>query len=426
MTNPDSQSSGWLNRTVLAAGLTSFLADIAYESATALLPSFLLTLNLTKESAGTALGIIEASAEFLSNASKLIVGWYSDRVGRRKELVVTGYAMTGVAFSLCAVAVSWPWVLAAKSLAWLGKGIRGPLRNAILSDSVDPADRGKAFGFHRAGDTCGAVLGPLLAWCVLAVMPPDWFPNDPSGPHRMAFWFTLIPGIGAALTFALLVREKRFTPKPGLRLGASLRAIPPGFRRFLIGVGLFGAGDFAATLLVLFATADLSGSLDQPKAVQAGVLFYAWRNFVQACAAFPAGWLGDKLGHARVLTFGYAIGAAAMAWCAAAFATHDVEHGVFGIGAWAGFFALTGVYMAIQEALEPAVTPEFVPDRSSQGTAFGILAVVNGLGDVIAVLTVGFLYQVAGVSAATAYAAILMALGAAWLAFRTKTPTLIG
>lgn len=411
---PPAPRPSWFNRTVLGAGLTSFLADVSYELATSLLPAFLIVLNIS--SVGLVLGAIEALAEFVSNAAKLVVGWYSDRVGKRKAFVVAGYALTGSAFVLCAVALSWPLVMLAKSLAWLGKGIRGPLRNALISDAVDPAHRGKAFGFHRAGDTLGAVLGPLLGWAIVHGLPAEWF-TDPSGAYRTAFWLTLIPGLGAALTFALLIREQRFTPKPGLRLGASVRALPREYRRFLVGVGLFGIGDFSHTLLIFAATAALTSELGLKGAAEAGLLLYAWRNLVQAVAAFPAGWLGDRFGHRRVLTTGYAIGAVQMGWlCLALAMSGDSGPDVWG---WGFFFALAGVYMAIQEALEPAIVPEFVPDRVVHGTAFGVLAVVNGLGDVVASLAVGALFVVRP-EWGLGYAGLMMAFGALWLAWAVR------
>src|SRR5262245_45198423 len=121
---PDAPS-GWFNRTVIGAGLTSFLADVGYEMATAVLPAFLRLLQIPPEAVGLVLGFIEGTADLLANAVKLAVGWYSDRIGARKAFVVSGYALTGTAFALCALAVSWPLVLVAKSLAWVGKGIRG-------------------------------------------------------------------------------------------------------------------------------------------------------------------------------------------------------------------------------------------------------------------------------------------------------------
>lgn len=405
--------SPWLNRTVLGAGLTSFLADVGYELATALLPSFLLILGLPAGYAASVLGAIEAAAEFLSNAAKLVVGWWSDRIGKRKALVVFGYALTGSAFALCAVAAAWPLVLAAKSVAWLGKGIRGPLRNAIITDAVDPAHRGKAFGFHRAGDTLGAVLGPLIAaWLLWQIPLPNESGYDARGTYSLAFWLTLIPGLGAALTFWLLVREQRFTPKPGLRLGASLAAMPSGYRRYLVGVGLFGLGDFSHTLLILAATANLHEPAGFNPAVFA-ILLYAWRNVVQAVAAFPAGWLGDRVGHRKMLLVGYALGAVTMvgfAWL--------IQYDSNVLLGWIGLFALAGVYMAIQESLEPAIVAELVPDKQLHGTAYGVLAVVNGLGDVGASLLVGWLVLMFGWGVGLTYAAAMMLVGAVVLMWR--------
>lgn len=398
----DAPTSSWFNRTVIGAGLTSFLADVGYELATALLPSFLLILGLPVGMAAQVLGAIEAAADFLSNAAKLLVGWWSDRVGKRKALVVFGYALTGSAFALCALAISWPWVLAAKSLAWLGKGIRGPLRNAIITDAVDPAHRGKAFGFHRAGDTLGAVLGPLLAAAILWQLPTA---AEPRESYALAFWLTLIPGLGAALTFALLVREQRFTPKPGLRLGASLQAMPQPYRRFLIAIALFGLGDFSHTLLILAATVHFpAGGI--PTAI-AAILLYAWRNFVQALAAFPAGWLGDRFDHRQVLFAGYLVAALTMLGFALLIALAPESQ-----AGWIVLFALAGVYMAIQETLEPAIVADLVPDKQLHGTAYGVLAAVNGLGDVGASLVVGGLVLAVGWGAGLGFAAVLMTAGA--------------
>src|SRR6185436_5363667 len=134
---------------------------------------FLLLLGLPPDVAARVLGLIEGVADLLSNAVKLLVGWYSDRIGHRKAFV-GGYALTGSAFALCALALSWPLILVAKSLAWVGKGLRGPLRNAILADAVEPKDHGKAFGFHRAGDTLGAIAGPLIGAALIAGMPAHW------------------------------------------------------------------------------------------------------------------------------------------------------------------------------------------------------------------------------------------------------------
>ncbi|HEY2785496.1 MAG TPA: MFS transporter [Fimbriiglobus sp.] len=402
----------WLNRTVIGAGLTSFLADVGYELAKALIPGFLYLLGLPVGYAAQVAGWIESSAEFVSNAAKLLVGWWSDKVGKRKRLVVFGYALTGSAFALCALAFSWPLILFAQCLAWLGKGIRGPLRNAILADSVAPQALGKAFGFHRAGDTLGAVVGPLLGIVFLRLLPAGWFPDYPKAAFRAAFVFTLVPGLLAAVAFWALVREQRFTPKPGLRLGASVAALPRPYWWFLVPVGIFGLGDFAHTILFVVATAQFSTAYGLQDGLTIGILLPAWRNLIQALFAFPAGVVGDRIGHGAALTGGYALGAMTFSW----FVTVPNP----GLAAWLLLFALAGIFLAVEESLEPAAIANLVPDKRMQGTAFGVLAVVNGLGDVVASAIVGWLLYHSGRSTALTYAAITMLIGALMMAGQTR------
>jgi MFS family permease len=407
----DSRGGGWLNRTVIGAGLTSFLADVGYEMATAVLPGFLRLLHLAPEAVGLVLGVIEGTADLLANAVKLVVGAYSDRIGHRKAFVVGGYALTGSAFALCALAVGWPLVMLAKVLGWVGKGLRGPLRNAILADSVEPAHHGKAFGLHRAGDTLGAIAGPLLGAALLAGLPAAWFDADDE-PYRLVFLVTLLPGLGAALTFAVLVREKRFTPRPGLRLGSAVRALPADFRRWLGPVLLFGCGDFSHTLLIFAAGLLLAPAHGvQAAAVTAGLL-YAVKNAAGSLAAFPAGWLGDRCGRHRVLVAGYALGVLTLAGFAVLFATETRD-----VAPLAVLFATAGVYVAIQEALEPAITADLVPEPSQRGTAMGLLGAVNGVGDFVASVGVGALFWLGPVVGFAAAAGVMLA-GTVWLVTR--------
>jgi MFS family permease len=385
-------TGSWFNRTVIGAGLTSFLADVGYEMATAILPAFLPLLGLSIADAGRVLGVIEGVADLLSNLVKLTVGWYSDRIGK-----------------LCAFAMSWPLVMIAKSLAWIGKGLRGPLRNAILADSVTPANHGKAFGFHRAGDTLGAILGPLVGAALIAWLPGEWFETT-TGSYRFVFLFTLLPGLGAAFTFALLVREQRFTPKPGLRLGASVKALPAGFRRWLGPVLVFGIGDFSHALLILAAGVLLAPIHGTQHAAAIAVSLYALKNAVGALAAFPAGAAGDKWGHRPVLVVGYAIGVATMIGFGLLFATETC-----GIGWLAVLFALGGVYIAIEEAIEPAMAADLVPEKAVRGTAMGLLATVNGIGDFVASVGVGALFAM-GPEVGFVTAAGVMLAGTVWLA----------
>jgi MFS family permease len=204
-----------------------------------------------------------------------------------------------------------------------------------------------------------------------------------------------------------------------------MAAMPKRFRTFLIGVGIFGIGDFSPSLLILLTTHELKPHIELlksfgvstlllPSAVTEGaiiaLILTAWRNLVQALASFPAGWLGDRDRHHSILIIGYLIGTFTMLWF---LGVSDGRENVIGLCFYV--FASAGIYMAIQETCEPAIVPELVPDKQLQGTAFGLLAAVNGYGDVIASLTVGFMVYQFGWTVALIYAASMMALGTIWM-----------
>jgi MFS family permease len=371
----------WFNRTVIGAGLTSLLADVAYEMANSLLAGFLAALHIP----AWFLGLIEGTGDALANFVKLGVGYHSDRIGQRKPIVVAGYALTGVSLSLFALAVGWPLILLGKSLAWVGKGLRGPLRDAILADSVPSATVGRAFGFHRAGDTVGAIAGPLVGFVLLTLLPSDIL-DAAAAPYRVAFLVAVIPGVGSAFVFWWLVREQRFTPRPAVRFRESLAELPKPFRRYLVAVGVFGFGDFSAVLLVGASILLLEPAYGRDFALAVGPILYASRNTWQALTAFPVGALSDRVGRRGLLVAGYLVGVVVMVGFAAGFVWE-----IRSVGYVAALFVLAGIYVAVQEALEGAMTADLVPDRARRGTAYGVLGCVNGVGDFAASLVVGLL-----------------------------------
>ncbi|HJT88248.1 MAG TPA: MFS transporter, partial [Bryobacteraceae bacterium] len=289
---------GWVNRNVLGMTITSFFGDLGYETVSAVLPGFLAAIGLP----ALALGWIEGAADALSSFVKLASGWYSDRVGHRKPIVVLGYLLSGTALSVFAAAVSWPLILAGRLVAWFGRGIRGPLRDAMLSDSTRPETRGRVFGLHRAGDTAGSVLGPLLGFWLLSVLPHP----DRAAAYRTVFLLSLVPGLLSAASMAFLVREVRSTGGTH-KLWKAVRELPRPYRRFLVSVGLFGAGDFAPTLLVLAAVQILEARLGAVRAGQIGVLLYGLRNAVYALVSLPAGALSDRMNKQKLLAAGYGL-----------------------------------------------------------------------------------------------------------------------
>ena len=394
-------SGGWLNRNVFGMALTSLLCDAGHEMATAVLAGFLAVIGAPVYS----LGIIEGVADALSSFVKLGAGWWSDRLGHRKAITTAGYALTGCAFALCAVAASWPLVLLGRVVAWFGRGIRSPLRSAMLAESIAPADRGKAFGFHRAADTLGAILGPLVAAGLMFLLQP-YAGENPSMPFRIVFLLTLVPGLGAALAFALIVREKRRPASQGVKFWTSVRTLPTSFRRFLVGMGVFGAGDFSHTLLILAATQLLAGSHGAMAAAQIAALLYALRNVFHAATSYPVGRIERPLQPSRTAGDRLRPGGDRDARLHRRFSRQTSSIACLGV-----LFALAGVFIAIEESLEGAMTADLVPDDSNRGTAYGVMGTVNGVGDFLSSALVGLLWSLSP-EAGFAYAAVAMLLGA--------------
>jgi len=377
----------WLTRNVIAIGLVSLFSDLGHETATTILPVFLATLG----AAPWALGVIEGVSDALSSFSKLWSGWFCDRTGKRKPVAVTGYVLTGIFKATIGLATSWWHVLFSRSAAWLGRGARAPARDAILADSVEPAHYGKAFGLDRAMDTLGAILGPLAAMLLVTVM-----------SYRHIFFVTIIPGLIAAALFAFAVRARRIPPNHGLHFAASLRGLPTSFRRFLVAVALFGIGDFAHTLLILRATQILVATHEAAKAAQLAMSLYVIHNIIYAAASMPVGALGDRWGKGRLLALGYFI---------AVIMNLGFLFSPAGYAPLALLFCLGGLFIAIEDALERALAAELLP-AEIHATGFGVLATVNGLGDFVSSVLVGFLWAKFSPATGFAYAAGFCLLGA--------------
>jgi len=388
----------WLNRTVLGIGLASLFSDWAHETATTLLPAFLATLNV----AAGWLGLIEGVSDGLSSMAKMASGFATDRLARRKPVAVLGYLVTALGTACFGLAASaWP-VLLARAVAWLGRGVRTPVRKAILAGSVQRETYGRAFGFERMMDTVGAIAGPVTALALLPLVHQN---------YRLVFGLTLLPGLMAALLIALVVKEKERTPVPHISLGASVRAMPPRYRRFLAAAGLFGAGDFAHTLLLLLAAQKLAPTLGLTRATTAATGLYILHNILSAGASLAAGRLADRVNKGRLLAVAYAL-AAVMA----------LGLVILPMNVWtlAGVFSLAGLYTGMVEALEDSFCAELASEES-HGVAFGLLATVNGAGDFASSLIVGLLWTTAGAPIAFAYSGILFLAGAAMVLRSAKS-----
>jgi len=290
--NPPKRSGRWLNSTVVGVGLASLCSDVGHEMATSAMPALLASLGATS----ALLGLIEGVSDGLSSFAKLLSGLYSDRLRRRKPLAVVGYFVTASGMASFALATAWWHVLLGRAFGWLGRGARTPVRNVLLTEATTPETYGRAFGFERAMDSAGAIIGPLLAlWLVWLV------------GIRSVFVLTLVPGTAAALLIAFAVREKEHAPRPEARLWGSMKALPHDFRKYLVGVSIAGLGDFSNTLLILWATQAFTPEYGLERAAMLAMLFYVGYNVVYTVACYASGVLADRFPKKWVLGIGYSL-----------------------------------------------------------------------------------------------------------------------
>jgi MFS family permease len=381
-------SSLWLNRTVLGIGLASLFSDWSHEIATAAMAAFLATMGVS----AAWLGLIEGVSDGLSSFAKMASGYYTDRLRRRKPIAVAGYVVTALGTAAFALASAAWHVLIARSLAWFGRGVRTPVRKALLAGSVERDAYGRAFGFERMMDTVGAIVGPATAFFLLQIL---------NHRYPALFALTLIPGFVAVGLIAFVVREKHREPVPHISFGESLRALPVRFRRFLVAVGLFGMGDFSHTLLILLATQKLAPICGMTAAASLAIGLYVIHNVFYASFSYLAGWLADRFDKSRLLAGGY-FTAAVMAVCII----------VLPVNVWTFvmIFILGGIYVAVEETLEDSLCAELVGEKH-HGMAFGTLATVNGIGDFVSSVVVGALWAVLGTGVALCYSGTLFVLG---------------
>jgi MFS family permease len=385
----------WLNRSVLGIGVASLLSDVGHEMATSVLPLLVVTLG----GASAALGLIEGLADAASSFAKLLSGLYSDRLERRKPLAVVGYFLTASGMASFALATQTWHLLLGRVIGWIGRGARTPVRNVLLTEATTPATYGRAFGLERSMDSAGAVLGPLLALGLVGVI-----------GLRPTLALTLVPGVLAALAIAFLVREKQHPPPRTKKLWASLQTFPVAYRRFLFGVGIAGLGDFSNTLLILWATQAWTPRLGVVAAARWAMFFYVGYNVVYMLSCSVAGTLADRFPKVRVLASGYLLAAApalALLLPGSSFTKYAV------------IFALSGVYMGFWETVEGSAAAELLP-QEVRGVGFGVLATVNGFGDLFSSVLVGVLWSVSSVAAMSAV--ILLCITGAVVVSRSGVP----
>lgn len=374
-----------LSRSTIIIGLVSLLGDISSEMIYPILPVF---LTQTLRAPATVVGLIEGLAVGSASVVSGVSGWISDRIRRRKLVAFSGYALTAVSRPMIAFASVWPLVLGARFADRFGKGIRTAPRDALLAETSPKRSRGRAFGFERAMDSAGAVLGPLIGLALVG-----WAGLE----ARKIFLISAIPA-GLATLMILAVRERRsdiIAGSSSIRL--SLAGTSRDYRRLLIVVGVFGLANSANAFLILRA---------QQLGLSTGstILAYALYNAVSSVASMPAGAASDRFGRRNLLIIGYAI--------------YAVSYAGFGL-AGAGWlvwplFVIYGLFPALTDGVSKALAVD-TAGKAGRATALGIYFTVVGVTEIAASFAGGLLWDKVSSSATFYLGATLAALAATLL-----------
>ncbi len=382
----ETSRSWWsLPRPVWMLGWTSLFTDSATEAIYPLLPVF---LTRVLGASAVSLGIIEGVAEGANSVLKVISGRLADRWQVRKPLVIGGYALSSIARPFIAVTATWLQVLGIRFLDRVGKGVRSAPRDAMLAHFANTHNRGKVFGFHRAMDHLGAVVGPLYATAFLLVWPTR---------YRLLFATTIVPGLLATALLFRVPETRRVRPEAGAggaavpqsaRIGArpeaasSWRDLPPRLWRFFGVLWLFALGNSTDAFLLLRLSDMGVASAMLP-------LLWAALHVVKASLSVYGGALSDRVGRRSVIAAG---------WCVYAIVYLGFATTV-SLAALIGWFLLYGLYFGLAEGTEKALVADLTPARLG-GTAFGVYNAVIGVGALTSSILFGALWRAFGAAVA--------------------------
>ncbi len=348
-------------------GLVSFFNDFASDMIYPLLPLFLTTVL---KAGAASIGVIEGVAETTASLLKFFSGYWSDKYRRRKPIFASGYALSNTIRPLMGVAGSWWHVLLLRFSDRIGKGIRTAPRDALMADSAGDGKRGLVFGFQRAMDNAGAIMGPLAAALLLPLLHNDL---------RTLFFLSAIPGVLALILVFFFVREVR--PKKSaarLSIRDGLAGVDPNFRYYLVVVLLFTLGNSSDAFLLLRASSA---------GIPAALIPILWMvlHIVKTVTGIPGGYISDKIGRKKVIISGWVVYAAI--YVAFAFVTTST-------GIWI-LFGLYGIYFGLTEGAERALVADLVGE-DRRGTAYGLFNLTVGIGALPSSIIFGIIWQYAG------------------------------
>jgi MFS family permease len=394
---------------VIMLGIVSLFTDAASEMIYPLVPVYIAALG----SGAILLGVIEGVAETTASMLKLISGIISDKIGKRKLLVLIGYSISSVIRPLTGI-VSSAWeIIIIRMFDRVGKGIRTAPRDALIASSVDESIRGKSYGFHRAMDNTGAVIGPVLAIITLLILFIGFGLRDSLTALRWTFILAIIPGFLAILTIVLFVKESAPGNTIGKPFAFSLKSFDKNFTNYLLVMILFTLGNSSDAFLLFRVQEAIhkSGAVVTmvngikplhnmvsnfgDEAAQAKVinilflpLVWAFFHIIKVIFSTPLGTLSDKIGRKIVINIGWGIYAFVyISFALLVFLSPDLQ-----IAATFILFAIYALFYAFTEGAEKAFVADLVKDNN-RGTAFGLFSFSIGMGALPASIIFGFLYS---------------------------------
>lgn len=369
-----------LERNVFYTGLTSFFTDTSTKMIYSVMPLFLLSIGASK----TSISLIEGVAESTSSLLKALSGYWSDKIGKNKPFMIVGYGITALVTPLYALARIPVHILLLRFLERIGKGVRAAPRDSLIRASVKGNNLGKNFGFHKAMDNSGAIIGPLAAFLLLSIFPLN---------YKNIFLIAGIPAVIGVITIVLYIKEAS-RPKAESTPKIKLSDLPERFYFFLVIVFIFNLGNSADALLLV-------------KTAETGIekayipFVYMIFNVVSVLFAIPAGKISDKIGRTKLIFAGFLI--------------YSFVYFMFGrfnsIGIFLPLFILYGLYSALADTGQKAMVGDLV-SKEQIGTGFGLYHALLGITLLPASLIAGLLYDKVSPSAPFYFGSIMAALAA--------------
>ena len=390
-----------LHPNVFFMGVTSLLTDISSELIFTLVPLF---MSNVLGASSTLIGLVGGISDSADSLFRIVSGWFSDKIGKRKLITVLGYGFSTVVKPFMLLANSWGVVAGVRFGDRVGKGVRTSSRDALIADSVGEKERGRSFGLHRAMDTSGAVIGLIIAAIIVYLIPGDKFHMEKNAYHWMVM-IGIIPAVLAVVVLITLVHERKklaATVKSGISKPAALTPFSNQFKLYLVIMALFTLGNSSDFFLILDAQHIKTPLLQV-------VLMLVLFNITYALISMPMGVLSDKIGRKRVITTGWLIYGLVYLGFALSSSIWEI---------WL-LFAVYGIFYGICEGAAKAFVADMVP-AERRGTAYGLYNGVVGLIALPASLIAGILWDRIAPAAAFYFGAGLALLAMFGLMFLIK------